>query len=267
MERRPSAPFIRMFQYLRSVWIWTASAFLVVIWVPVLGLVWMFDGERKLRTARWFRRLGRMVTRVNPWRLHITGGEHMDANQVYVIVSNHQSLADIPLLSHLRLDTKWLAKVELFRVPVFGWLMRMAGDVPVDRNIPRQGAKAMLRCAKYLRQGVSVVFFPEGGRSPNGEVQPFNEGAFQLAIRERVPILPLVVEGTGKALPSKTWLWGRCRDIQLRVLEAIPVEGWGVKDSAELRNVVRQKIVDELARLRGVTQEPADAAGLPRAAV
>ena len=200
-----------------------------------------------------------MLSRVDPWNIEISGRENMDANQVYVIVSNHQSLADIPLLSHLRLDTKWLAKAELFRVPLVGWMMRMAGDVPVDRNLPRQGAKAMLRCAKYLRQHISVVFFPEGGRSPDGEVQAFNEGAFQLAIREKIPILPLVVEGTGKALPSKTWLWGKSRDIQLRVLEAIPVEGWGAKESAALRDTVRQKIVDELERVRMIARNSAAA--------
>ena len=252
-----------MFQHMRSIWIWTASTILVVIWLPVMGLIWTFDGEIRLRTGRSFRRLGRMLTRVNPWRIQITGLEHMDAKQVYVIVSNHQSLADIPLLSHLRLGTKWLAKVELFRVPLFGWMLKMAGDVPVDRAVPRQGAKAILRCAKYLRQHCSVVFFPEGGRSPNGDVQPFNEGAFQLAIREQIPILPLVVEGTGKALPSKTWLWGKSKDIQLRVLEAIPVEGWGVKESAALRDAVRQKIVDELERLRSLAREAAEATPVP----
>jgi 1-acyl-sn-glycerol-3-phosphate acyltransferase len=192
---------------------------------------------------------------VNPWNIVISGRENVDAGQVYVIVSNHQSMADIPLLSHLRLDTKWLAKAELFRVPLVGWMLRMAGDVPVDRSVPRQGARAMMRCAKYLRQHCSVVFFPEGGRSPDGEVQPFNEGAFQLAIREQVPILPLVVEGTGKVLPSKTWIWGTSRDIQLRVLEAVPVEGRGMKESAALRDTVRQKIVDELNRLR-MSEQP-----------
>lgn len=251
-----------MFQYLRSVWIWTASAFLVVLWVPVLGIVWSFDQlsdkENRLRSGRWFRRLGRMVTRVNPWRLHITGSENIVRGQVYVVVSNHQSLADIPLLSYLPLDTKWLAKVELFRVPVFGWLMKMAGDVPVDRHVPRQGAKAMLRCAKYLRQKVSVVFFPEGGRSPNGEVQQFNEGAFQLAIREKIPVLPIVVEGTGSALPSKSWLWGPNADIQLRVLQPVAVDAWGAKESAGLRDAVRQIIIDELARLRQLKSDAAN---------
>src|SRR5580704_14291359 len=239
-----------MFQYLRSVWIWAASAVLVVIWLPLMGVIRAFDNDARLRTGRSFRRLGRMVTRIGAWRITITGLEHIDANRVYVIVSNHQSLADIPLLSHLKLNTKWLAKVELFRVPLFGWMLRMAGDVPVDRAAPRQAARALMQCAKYLRQHCSVVFFPEGGRSPDGEVQPFNEGAFQLAIREQVPILPLVVEGTEKALPSKTWLWDKSRDIQLRVLEAIPVEGRGVKDAGALRDAVRQKIVDELGSLR-----------------
>jgi 1-acyl-sn-glycerol-3-phosphate acyltransferase len=246
---------LHMFQYLRSVWIWAASAVLVILWLPLMGVIWMFDKQPRLSTGRWFRRLGRMLTRIGAWRITIIGREHIDENQVYVIVSNHQSLADIPLLSHLKLNAKWLAKIELFRVPLFGWMLRMAGDVPVDRAAPRQGARALMQCAKYLRQGCCVVFFPEGGRSPDGEVQPFNEGAFQLAIREHVSILPVVVEGTGKALPSQTWVWGKSRDIQLRVLEAIPVEGRGVKASAALRDLVRQKIVDELSQIRVGTRE------------
>jgi 1-acyl-sn-glycerol-3-phosphate acyltransferase len=247
-----------MLRYVRSLWIWVASAALVVLWVPVLGVIRIFDKEPYLRTAQWFRRLGRLLSRAGAWKLRISGRENIRAGQVYVIVSNHQSLADIPLLSHLRLDTKWLAKVELFRVPLVGWMMRMAGDVPVDRSAPRQGARAMLRCAKHLRQGCSVVFFPEGGRSLDGDVQAFNEGAFQLAIREQVPILPLVVEGTGKALPSQTWLWSDRRDIQLRVLEPVPVEGLGVKEGAALRDSVRQLIVGELQRLRSLSGQSAE---------
>src|SRR5580658_4511102 len=123
-----SSPFIHMIRYLRSIWIWTASATLVVLWVPLLGIVWTFDKELRLRTGRWFRRLGRLLSRVNPWNIRIFGRENLDANQVYVIVSNHQSLADIPLLSHLRLDTKWLAKAELFRVPLVGWMLRRSEE-------------------------------------------------------------------------------------------------------------------------------------------
>jgi 1-acyl-sn-glycerol-3-phosphate acyltransferase len=224
----------------------------MVLWVPLLGAIRLFDTEpRRLRTGRWFRRLGRALARVNPWRIHISGGENIQANQVYVIVSNHQSFADIPVLSHLKLDTKWLGKVELFRLPVFGWMCRMAGDVPIQRLDRRKGAIAMLQCARYLRQGCSVVFFPEGTRSPDGQVLPFSEGPFQLAIREQIPILPLVVEGSGSALPRNSWIFGATQDIHLQILEAVSVEGWNIKQVPALRDAVRQRIVDELDRLRG----------------
>jgi 1-acyl-sn-glycerol-3-phosphate acyltransferase len=240
-----------MFRVLRSIWIWTASTALILFWAPLLGLIRLLDRDPlHLRTGRWFRRLGRLLAKVNPWRLHISGLEHLKPNQAYVIVSNHQSLADIPVISHLKLDTKWLAKAELFRVPVVGWMMRMAGDIPVERSDRRKAATALLQCARYLRQNCSVVFFPEGTRSPDGEVLPFNEGPFQLAIREEVPILPLVVEGSGTALPRNSWIFGGTQNIHLRILEPVPVNGWNSKQTAALRDEVRQRIIDELARLR-----------------
>jgi 1-acyl-sn-glycerol-3-phosphate acyltransferase len=152
----------------------------------------------------------------------------------------------------MRLDMKWLAKAELFRFPVFGWMMRMAGDVSVDRTDRRKAAKAMLQCARYLRQRCSVVFFPEGTRSLDGDVLPFNEGPFQLAIREHVQILPVVVEGSGAALPRNSWIFGGKKNIQFRILKAVSVDGWDVKRTTELRDTVRQIIVDELSRLRAV---------------
>jgi len=241
-----------MNRLLLSIWIWTASAVLILVWTQLLGMIRLFDRDpMRLRTGRWFRRLGRALARVNPWRIHISGRENLKANQVYVIVSNHQSLADIPVIAHLKLDTKWLAKAELFRLPVVGWMLRMAGDVPVDRSDRRKGAKAMLQCGRYLRRRCSVVFFPEGTRSADGEVLPFNEGPFVLAIREQVQILPLVVEGSGMALPRHSWIFGGTQDIYLRILDAEPVDGWNTKQSAELRDQVRQRIVDELDRLRG----------------
>ncbi len=187
---------------------------------------------------------------VNPWRVVLSGVENANPSQVYVIVSNHQSLADIPVITHLRVDTKWLAKAELFRVPLFGWMLRMAGDVPVERGDARKAAKAMLRCARYLRQGCSVVFFPEGTRSPDGALLPFNEGPFQLAIREQAPILPLVLDGSGDALPRNSWLFGETQVIRLRILTPVPVAGWNVKQSAELRDEVRGIIAGELEKMR-----------------
>jgi len=242
-----------MLRLLRSLWIWTATSTLILLWAPLLGAVRLFDTEPlHLRTGRWFRRLGRLVAKVNPWNIEFSGGEHVVPNQTYVIVSNHQSLADIPVISHMRLDMKWLAKAELFRFPVFGWMMRMAGDVSVDRTDRRKAARAMMQCARYLRQRCSVVFFPEGTRSLDGDVLPFNEGPFQLAIREHVQILPVVVEGSGAALPRNSWIFGGKQNIRFSILKAVSVDGWDVKRTTELRDAVRQIIVDELSRLRAV---------------
>ncbi len=240
-----------MFAILRSAWIWIATLSLVILWVPVLGVVRLFDRDPlHFRTGRWFRRLGRIISRVNPWRLHISGTEHIQSGARYVVVSNHQSLADIPLISHLRIDAKWLAKAELFRIPFAGWLMKMVGDVPVDRSDRRKAAKALLQCAKLLRKGCSLVFFPEGTRSHNGEVLPFNDGPFQLAIREKAPVLPLVVEGSGEALPRHSWIFRHSQDIYLRVLEPVDVTAFGPNQTGELRDSVRQQIIDELTRMR-----------------
>jgi 1-acyl-sn-glycerol-3-phosphate acyltransferase len=194
--------------------------------------------------------LGRIVGRVTPWVIHIDGEENLDRDQVYVIVSNHQSLADIPLISFLHLDAKWLAKAELFKVPVFGWMMQLSGDVPVERTSPQQAARALLKCGKYLRDRVSVIFFPEGSRSVDGSVQAFNAGAFTLALREQVPILPLVIHGTSRALPRASWMFSGNPEIWLRVLPPVSVEGRGVKQGGELCEEVRQRIVEGLAELQ-----------------
>jgi 1-acyl-sn-glycerol-3-phosphate acyltransferase len=240
---------------LRSLWLWAANIALIVTWAVLVSIVWLCDRDPlRRRTARAFRSLGPVMGKLNPWHVKVSGVENMDPAQVYVIVSNHQSLADIPVITHLELDTKWLAKAELFRVPLFGWMLRMAGDVPVERGDARKAAKAMLQCARYLRQRCSVVFFPEGTRSRDGAVLPFNEGPFQLAIREQVPVLPLVIEGSGAALPRNTWMFGDALTIHLRVLPPVPVEGWNVKQSATLRDAVRETIISELDRVRGRLQ-------------
>jgi 1-acyl-sn-glycerol-3-phosphate acyltransferase len=240
-----------MLPVLRSVWIWTASATIVVLWALLLAVIRLFDRDPlHLRTGRWFRRLGRILAGINPSSVAISGREHLRRDQVYVVVSNHQSLADIPVLSYLDIDAKWLVKAELFRLPVMGWMLRMSGDIPVERSDRSKSARALLECARLLRQRCSVVSFPEGTRSLDGLVLPFNEGPFQLAIREKVPVLPVVVEGSANTLRKDSWIFGPAQIVQLRILEPVSVEGFTTKQSAELRDAVRARIVDELQRLR-----------------
>jgi 1-acyl-sn-glycerol-3-phosphate acyltransferase len=163
---------------LRSIWMWIATSTLILIWLPLLGVVRLFDRDPvRLRTGLWFRRLGRAVVKSNPaWKVHISGINHAVAKQPYIVVSNHQSVVDIPLISCLPWEMKWIAKEELFRVPVVGWMMRLAGDIPLDRSY-RNGAQALLRAKSYLQQKCPVMFFPEGTRSVDDRVHAFTDGA------------------------------------------------------------------------------------------
>src|SRR5262245_15256465 len=100
---------MRFSRTLRSTWIWAASSGLILLWTPLLFVISFFERDPlRVRTGRWFRRLGRLLARLSRWRILISGLENLEANKAYVIVSNHQSLADIPVISHLRIDTKWL---------------------------------------------------------------------------------------------------------------------------------------------------------------
>ena len=143
---------------------------------------------------------------------------------------------------------KWLSKKENFKIPVAGWLMRMAKDIELDRKDPKSAAEAMRQCALRLDDHVSVMIFPEGTRSTTGDLLPFKDGAFRLAIESGVPILPIAVFGTSTALRPHDWRFGKSV-AQLRVLEPISTEGLGLDDVAGLREQTRSRIITELKEM------------------
>ncbi len=245
---------------IRSLWVWFASAALILFWLPLLALIRIFDRDPVLyTTGRWFRRLGMTMTKVNSsWRLHVSGETISNPRLPYVVVGNHQSHADIPLVSNLPWEMKWLAKIELFRLPVVGWLLKLAGDIPVDRKDRRQGVKVLMTAAEYLRGKCSVMFFPEGTRSPDGRIYRFNEGAFRLAIKEGVPVLPLAIDGSHSCLPKHSWRFGEPADIMLKVLPPVTTEGLQSGDTAALCEKVRGMIIAQVAEWRGVPPESVD---------
>ena len=245
---------------LRSIWAWTAIAVLIVVWLPFLAVVRLFDRDPALyRTGYLFRRLGWAMTRVNPsWQVTISGEYPEDPRLPYVVVSNHQSLADVPVVSCLPWEMKWVGKTELFSIPLTGWMMRMAGDIKLDRSEARSGAKALLQARNYLRNRCSVIFFAEGTRSRDGRVLPFNPGAFHLAVREQVPILPIVIEGTGGALPKHDWRFGDATDIRLHILPAVETKGLARKDADRLSREIRDQIIQQIAAFRGVPPSDVD---------
>ena len=241
-----------MWQTLMSIWAWLVLATCLVLWMPLMAaarLITLSDPGR-YAVGYLFRRIGPVMATLNPlWRFRTSGTPPPDPRRPYVVVSNHESFADILLISHLPWEMKWLSKAELFKVPVLGWLMRLAGDVPVRRGEGRSAVEALQRCRSVLKNKVSVMIFPEGTRSPTADMLPFKDGAFRLAIDSGVPILPLAVSGTGTALPKHGWRFGRSV-AEVRVLEPIETAGLTVKDVPALRNRVRARILEARDALR-----------------
>jgi 1-acyl-sn-glycerol-3-phosphate acyltransferase len=246
---------------LRSLWIWSAAIGLIVLWFPLLLIVRAFDRDPvRYRTGRLFRRLGALLARLNPsWQITISGTTIRDIRKPYVVVSNHQSIADIPIIANLPWEMKWVAKKELWRIPFAGWMLRLAGDIPVDRSDRRSGAKMLLMARRYLQQKCSVIFFVEGTRSMDGRVGRFNDGAFHLAIKEQVPVLPIVVEGSRACIPKRSLIFGKEANILLKVLPPVDTSGMTIESTDTLRDTVRTMIVRQIAEWRNASPSDVDA--------
>ena len=253
----------KLSQTLWSVWSWFVFGTCIVLWLPMMAVVWVvtapFDPPRYW-TGLLFRKLTVVHEKLNPlWTFEVGGTIPADPRNPYVMVSNHESFVDILLISHLPWEMKWLSKKENFKIPVAGWLMRLAKDIELDRKDPASGARAMAECRERLDDHVSVMIFPEGTRSVTGDLLPFKDGAFRLAIEAQVPILPLAVHGAATALKARDWRFGRAT-AEVRVLEPVSTEGLTLDDVDSLKQQVRERIVAELVAMGRSFEEPAAAA-------
>jgi 1-acyl-sn-glycerol-3-phosphate acyltransferase len=245
---------------IRSLFVWITTSIVIFFWLFLLTLSRLFDRDPVLyRTGFLFRKLGKTLTQINPaWKLRISGETISNPRRPYVVVCNHQSMADIPLISNLPWEMKWMAKEELFRIPVVGWMMRLSGDISVDRKNPRSGAQALIKAQRVLEQKCSVMIFPEGTRTLDGRVRQFTDGAFHLAIRAKVPILPLVIEGSRDCIPKNSWKFGKPSNIFLKVLPPVETSSMTIQDVTNLRDTVRMTIMKQVAESRSVPVETVD---------
>ncbi len=260
-------PRTSLINTVRSASIWAALGGLVVGWLPLLAVRRLFDRDpARYRTGRLFRHLGVAMSRVNPfWTVAVEGEPPADMRRPYVVVANHQSMADIPVVCWLPGEMKWVAKAELFRLPVVGHLMRLAGDIPVDRKDPESRAAVLLHARRVLDARCSVVFFSEGTRSRDGRVRRFQTGAFRLAIEAGAPVLPVAVDGTRDALPKHGWRFGKKILARVAALDPIPTEGLSPADAEALAEQARQQIIGQVAAWRGTSPEAMDALAGPDA--
>ena len=243
-----SNSFLKIVQIFYSIIIWL---FLVVTCIPhflidftIWLLTFWFD-KRTWILHRYSIFWAYFYIWTNPlWRIDVKGRENIKKGKTYVFVSNHQSALDIVVLYGLRTHFKWIAKRELFKVPVVGWNLMLNRHISIDRNSPRSAAKMMQKALNHLKQGSSILVFPEGTRSTDGEIKRFKDGAFLIAKKAEVSIIPVVINGTLKTLP-KSGLIGFKQTFVIRILPEIPYESFKDKSTTDIAKEMHQLMVEK----------------------
>jgi 1-acyl-sn-glycerol-3-phosphate acyltransferase len=193
--------------------------------------------------AAWWARSIASATGVS---VVVEGRELLESGKPYIFAANHQSQFDIfALQGFLGVDFRWLAKKELFRVFIWGPAMRRAGYIPIDRSHGRQAIKSLDEAAQKIAAGTSVIIFPEGTRSKDGELHDFKAGAMVLAIKSGVPIVPVAILGTYEILPKGKLLVTPGK-VQVRVGHPIATKHCSAKDKHELARVSQEAVADLL---------------------
>jgi 1-acyl-sn-glycerol-3-phosphate acyltransferase len=221
---------------------------------PVAVLVWAatapFD-RRKVVLHRFTCFWASLYTWLNPaWPLRIEGREHIRPGDTYVMVSNHLSLLDILVLFRLFRHFKWVSKAENFRVPCIGWNMSLNGYVKLRRGDKASVVEMMQECDRLLTEGNSIMMFPEGTRSPTGRLRAFKSGAFELALRNRCALLPIMIEGTSDALPKRGFVLRGRHPLRITVLPPIPYDHFAGEDASKLAERVRHLLAARLGEER-----------------
>lgn len=228
-------------------------SFTSIIFFPIAIVLWLvtypFDRQTHLLhlfTCFW---ASLYIWSFLPWSVSVTGREQIDPKQAYIIVSNHQSVVDILVAFTLFIHFKWVSKEEMFHWPLIGWNMSLNRYVHLRRG-KTSSVRGMYRaCEKHLRRGSSVYLFPEGTRSTTGKLRPFKEGAFFLAKRLDLPILPIVINGSNDAVPKGSLSFhGKCR-IEIKILPPVqPKAEVSVRELTDsVREIIRAHVVEEMA--------------------
>lgn len=238
--------------------VWLLWALLIILFTPVVFVAYLLTAwwdRPRWWTGRVFRRLAWSTLAVHPlWQRRVVGTLPDRSEGPFVVVSNHESLADVVVIGSLAWDTKWISKRENFRIPFLGLMMWLAGDISVLRDDPDSRSEAYEELKRWLRRGASVMIFPEGTRSRTGEMLPFKNGAFRLAVETGRPVLPLAVAGTRDGIRKGSMVF-RPTTARLAILEPIPVDGLDLDDVEALRDRVKERIRTARNRLRAAASE------------
>jgi 1-acyl-sn-glycerol-3-phosphate acyltransferase len=238
----------------KSIIVWIIGIGYLIILFPITFIVWLivlpFDADKSI-IHRILTYQSLVLVKIIPiWKIKIEGREKAKKGETYVIISNHQSMLDTLFINSLRYRFKWVSKIENLKVPVLGWYLRMADYIVVNRGNEESKIEMLDKSLNYLKNGISVMLFPEGTRSSDNEVAMFKRGAFQLAIDSNVSILPVMIEGTGGILPKHGLLFKSGYRITVRVLDPVDPADFKTNIVDELAEYFRIKIASELKELR-----------------
>ena len=249
---KTSAFFINV---MRSAFSWfLVGAATFVFFFPVLAIFFVLSPfDRSMKQVHPLISLwARTVFTARPlMHVRLEGTHHLKPGATYVLVANHQSLADILAVLHIQHPFKFIAKKELFWIPFLGWSLSLTGYIPLVRGDLKSGKEALEKASDYLKQGVSVLFFPEGTRSPDGEIRDFKIGAFKLAVETGVPVVPIVIDGTHGLLPKGSRLLARRVEVLVKVEAPERPSGGGEDGLVEqFCGGVRSKMIASLSEIR-----------------
>jgi len=230
------------FTWVRSLLFTIPLILVATIAATALGLAASLLAPRGQLLESCKRSWARFLLAASFVRVSVQGRENLDGSRTCIFCANHLSYLDPPLLlACLETPVRFLAKESLFAIPFLGWAMRGEGDVPIDRENPRAAARSLARAVALVRQGISLVVFPEGGRSPDGTLQPFLSGAFHIAIRAQAPVVPIAIRGTREALRPGS-LHFRGGRVQVAIGKPISTHGLSAGDQDNLSIAIREKI-------------------------
>jgi 1-acyl-sn-glycerol-3-phosphate acyltransferase len=233
-----------------TIWCWSGCALSTVFWGTVSILGSLVSGSGKMQhycMRRW--------SKDNLWlsraRVEIEGLENINLNGPQILAANHSGLHDILSLSaYLPIQFRWIAKKSLFRVPFMGWHMRRSGYIAIDRENPRDAAKSIMEAADEIRNGTNAIAFPEGTRSRTGDLGGFHSGAFSLALRTGVPLVPVTLDGSYRVIIPKTLQVNPGTVIRIKIDRPIDLSSWSRGDKRKLMEDVFRIMSSNLEALR-----------------
>jgi 1-acyl-sn-glycerol-3-phosphate acyltransferase len=233
---------MNLFSLLHSLLVLIIVPFITLL-VSILALVWMGIFRRPADEAHVFVRYwGKVVCAISGVRVVVEGIENLQPDRPYIFAANHQSQYDIiTLQGYLQFNFRWLAKKELFKVPVWGYAMKMTGYIPIDRSHGRQALKSLDQAAKRIAEGTSVIIFPEGTRSADGKLQAFKAGGMVLAIKSGVELVPMAILGTHDILPKGRFTLHPGK-VLIRVGKPIATRDYETRQKHELAALLHREI-------------------------